>query len=264
MRVTHRVKRVPVTLYLAVVQPASRSLGKIGSASIDHASRWDLGRSSSLHSSTNGKTGIHVNGLRGLCRPLPPHSFLLLLLLLILLLFLLFLSRLSFFLSLFLFPSLIFCSCHDLCSVFISPFARTTVLPLSLLHSFSVTFLLSDLYIRHPDRVVRWDCLLTQVLKWLLAPRFLLDALVSFTVCGLYELSIANMCICVCVCIRSLMRFHLKSRQCHARLSTRISYRRIRDNGLGGKAAEYIDGTKWRVGEKEQWQWDSRLVSKSY
>lgn len=40
MRVTHRVKRVsPVTLYLAVVQPASRSPGKIGSASIDHASR---------------------------------------------------------------------------------------------------------------------------------------------------------------------------------------------------------------------------------
>lgn len=28
-----------------------------------------------LHSSTNGKTGIHVNGLRGLCRPLPPRSF---------------------------------------------------------------------------------------------------------------------------------------------------------------------------------------------
>lgn len=78
-RVTHRVKRVPpVTSYLAVVQPAPRSPGKIGSASIDHASRWDLGRSSPLHSSTNGKTGIHVNGLRGLCRPLPPHSFLLL------------------------------------------------------------------------------------------------------------------------------------------------------------------------------------------
>lgn len=33
---------------------------------------------SPLHSSTNGKTGIHVNGLRCLCRPLPPHSFLLL------------------------------------------------------------------------------------------------------------------------------------------------------------------------------------------
>lgn len=46
-RVTHRVKRVPpVTSYLAVVQPAPRSPGKIGSASIDHASRWDLGRSS--------------------------------------------------------------------------------------------------------------------------------------------------------------------------------------------------------------------------
>jgi len=47
---------------------------EIGSASIDHASRWDLDRGSPLHSSSNGKTGIHVNGLRGLCRPLPPHS----------------------------------------------------------------------------------------------------------------------------------------------------------------------------------------------
>lgn len=265
MRVTHRVKRVPVTLYLAVVQPASRSLGKIGSASIDHASRWDLGRGSSLRSSTNGKTGIHVNGLRGLCRPLPPHSFLLLLLLL----FFLFLSRLSFFLSFSSLPS----HAHFLflpCFVFISLFARTNVLSLFLFctRSLSLFFYfqirISVIRTASLDETVYWRksssgslLLVSSSMSWYRLPCAGYTNI--WTVYCKYR-----MCVCVCVCIRSLMRFHLKSWQCHARLSTRISYRRIRDNGLGGKAVEYIDGTKWRVGEKKRWQWDSRLVSKSY
>lgn len=87
--------------------------------------------SCALHSSTNGKTGIHVNGLRGLCRPLPPHSCLLLLPL--------------FFLSPFHAPS---CSCRAP-----SPFLHAQPLLLPPLHSLPA--FLSSLYFQIPISVIR-------------------------------------------------------------------------------------------------------------
>lgn len=189
-----------------------------------------------------------MNGLRGLCRPLPPHSFLLLLFL--------FLSCLSFSHSFF------SSRAHFLFlprSVFL--FART---PLSLSSSsFALTLCHSSFFYFQIRISVIQTASLDETLFIDASPRVApcssfpprcLGAVyrvrdIRMSVC--YKC--VDLCMCVCVvCVCSLMRFHLKSRRCHARLSTRISYRGIRDNGLGGKAAEYIDGTKWRVGEKKR------------
>lgn len=188
-----------------------------------------------------------MNGLRGLCRPLPPHSFLLLLFL--------FLSCLSFSRSFF------SSRAHFLFLAALRLSLCTHNRSLSLSSSFALTLCHSSFFYFQ----IRISVIQTASLDETL----FIDASPRVAPCSSFpprclgavyrvrdiRMSVCYKCVdlCVCVvCVCSLMRFHLKSRRCHARLSTRISYRGIRDNGLGGKAAEYIDGTKWRVGEKKR------------
>lgn len=177
-----------------------------------------------------------MNGLRGLCRPLPPHSFLLLLLFL-------FLSRVSFSFSFALARTS--CSCR-------APSLFLHAQPLSLFLFRSLTLCHSSFfYFQIRISVIR-AASLDKTLFIDASPRVAPCSSFPSPCLVVYGIYVYVRVPWICVCVRSLMRFHLKSRRCHARLSTRISYRRIRDNGLEGKTAEYIDGTKWRVGEKKR------------